>query len=188
MSVSWGQPGMWEVSWVLLIWVENGKLLRRHPMPHPVHIQWETVGTLRWRIGSSWAECSLRFRALLISAAPRPADDRGGKGPALLGSFEPLLWRWGHLGAVCLLLHWRDNWQGLGWRAGHCCCCFTIPLPKLLLLLHHLPDLLHLLLSLHNHLLLCHLLPLLNPFTPRTSGESVKILWLKFKVKSKSTV
>ena len=83
-------------------------------MPHPVHVQWETVGTLRWRIGSSWAECSLRFRALLISAAPRPADDRGGKGSALLGSFEPLLWRWGQLWAVCLLLHWRDNWQGLG--------------------------------------------------------------------------
>ena len=174
MGVPWGQSGMWEVSWILLVRVQNGKLLRWHPMPHSIRIQWETVGALRWRIGSPWAERSLRFRAFFISAAPRSADDRGGKGPALLGSFEPLLWRWRQLRAVRLLLHRRDNCQRLRGRAGRCCCCSTVPLPKLLLLLHHFPDLLHLLLSLGDHFLLCHLLPLLNPFAPRTSGEKSK--------------
>jgi len=105
LGVPWGQSGMWEVSWILLVRVQNGKLLRWHPMPHSIRIQWETVGALRWRIGSPWAERSLRLRPFLISAAPRSADDRGGKGPALLRSLKPLLWRWRQLRAVSLLFH-----------------------------------------------------------------------------------
>ena len=168
-----GQTRVREVSWVLLVRVQDGKLLRRHPMPHPLHVQWKTVGALRRRIGSPWARRFLRFRSFLVPAAPWSADDRSGIGSALLRSFQPLLGRWRHLRAVGLLLHcWSHN--RLGWRAGRCCCCFAIPLTKLLLLLHHLPDLLHLLLPLGDHLLLCHLLPLLNPLTPRASGINSK--------------
>ena len=176
-----GQSGVRKASWVLLVRVHNGNLLARHPMSHPLHVQWETVGALRRRKRSPRTGRFLQFRAFLIPAASWSADDRGGKCPALLRPFQPLLWRWRQFGAVCLLLHWWDDRQGLGRRARSCCCCFAVSLPKLLLLLHHLPDLLHLLLPLSNHLLLCHLLPLLNSFTPRTSGENSEDSWVKVK-------
>ena len=160
---------MRKVSWVLLVRVQDGKLLWWHPMPHPLHVQWKTVGALRRRIDCPWARRFLRFRPILVPAAPWTADDRSGIGSALLGSFQPLLWGWRQFRAVCLLLHyWSHNW--LRGRVGRCSCCFAIPLPKLLLLFHHLPDLLHLLLPLSDHLLLCHLLPLLNMLAPRASG------------------
>ena len=184
LSMSGRQSRVWKVSRVLLVLVQNRKLLwRGHPMPHNLHIQWEGMRDLRRRIGTSpWADCPLKFRTFFIPAAPWSADHRGGKGPALLRrSFKPLLRRRRQLRAVRLLLHCRDrDCQGLGRRrTGRCCCCF--PLPKLLLLLHHLPDLFHLLLSLSDHLLLCHLLPQLNPFTPRTSGEQSKDSLVKLK-------
>ena len=76
-----------EGSWVLLmIGVQDGVLL------HPLHIQGEVVGALMWRIRIPWAGNFLGFRTFLLPAAPWSADDRSGKGPALLRSFQSLLW------------------------------------------------------------------------------------------------
>ena len=82
-----------EGSWVLLmIGVQDGVLLGRHPMLHPLHIQGEVVGGLMWRIRIPWAGNFLGFRTFLLPAAPWSADDRSGKGSALLRSFQSLLW------------------------------------------------------------------------------------------------
>lgn len=154
----------------------HGELLgRRQTKPHPLSTRRERVwlGALRRNRLTMMSRNFLRLGLLLVSAAPWTADHRGGEGSALLrwSCLQPLLCRGREFGAWSFLF---DGQRRL-WRGTRCRCGLSVPLPQLLLLLHHLPDLLHLLLPLHQHLLLSHLLPLLDPLAPRTSvGFHVK--------------
>ena len=151
----------------------HGELLgRRQTKPHPLSTRRERVwlGALRRNRLTMMSRNFLWLRVLFVSAAPWTADHRGGEGSALLrwSCLQPLLCRGREFGAWSFLFHGQRRL----WRGTRCRCGLSVPLPQLLLLLHHLPDLLHLLLPLRKHLLLSHLLPLLDPLAPRTSGEN----------------